>query len=218
MIGTSTPGQPADLGREHPAGVDHDLGARSSAPRRPSPPGRRGPARRSTSIPTTRVWVSIRTPLPARAGGQRLGQAARVEPAVGRQPDRAEHAVGRHQREARPAPRPAEMSSIGRPNVFAQPAWRVSSSSRSGVDASRSDPTSCQTGRRPVSAGQPPVELDAVHHHPGQRHASSGAGRRGRPSGTWSRRSARPGRRGGRRSSRARRGGRRRSSRRPRRR
>src|SRR5436189_2911801 len=46
----------------------------------------------------------------------------------------------------------AEMSSSGSPNVFAQPAWRCSSSYRSRLEARRSDPTSCQEGSTPVSA------------------------------------------------------------------
>ena len=46
----------------------------------------------------------------------------------------------------------ADTSSIGSPNVLAQPCWRVSSSIRSAVDAMRNDPTSCQPGERPVSS------------------------------------------------------------------
>ena len=57
--GTRTPGQPADLGREHPAAVDHHLAVDVTAVGRhagaPVPP--------STSMPVTRVWVRIRTPL-----------------------------------------------------------------------------------------------------------------------------------------------------------
>ena len=44
------------------------------------------------------------------------------------------------------------ISSSGSPNVFAQPAWRWSSSNRSFEDASRSDPTSCHETSTPVSA------------------------------------------------------------------
>ncbi len=46
----------------------------------------------------------------------------------------------------------AEISSSGRPKVCAQPAWRDSSSSRSGEDASRSEPTSRQPVSRSTSA------------------------------------------------------------------
>ena len=67
--------------------------------------------------------------------------------------------------------RRADTSSIGRPKVLAQPCWRRSSSMRSGVAAMRREPTSRQPGERPVSAGfglEAPVDVDAVHHHPGQ--------------------------------------------------
>jgi hypothetical protein len=40
----------------------------------------------------------------------------------------------------------AEISSIGSPNVFAQPAWRRSSSSRSGLEASLIPPHSVHPG------------------------------------------------------------------------
>ena len=46
-----------------------------------------------------RVRPDLRAAL-ARAGGQRVGEPGRVEPAVGRQPDGAQDAVGRHEREA----------------------------------------------------------------------------------------------------------------------
>ena len=46
----------------------------------------------------------------------------------------------------------AEMSSMGRPKVLAQAAWRVSSSMRSSLLARRSEPTSCQPVSRPTSS------------------------------------------------------------------
>ena len=45
------------------------------------------------------VLADGRAALP-RAGGERLREPGRVEPAVGRQPDGPEDAVGRHEREA----------------------------------------------------------------------------------------------------------------------
>ena len=45
-----------------------------------------------------------------------------------------------------------ETSSRGRPNVLAQPAWRAISSSRSGDEASRSEPTSRQPVSSPTSS------------------------------------------------------------------
>ncbi len=46
----------------------------------------------------------------------------------------------------------AEISSSGSPNVFAHPAWRASSSMRSSLEPSRSEPTSCQPVSRPTSS------------------------------------------------------------------
>ena len=46
----------------------------------------------------------------------------------------------------------AETSSSGSPNVFAQPACRAISSSRSSDDASRSEPTSRQPVSSPTSS------------------------------------------------------------------
>ena len=45
-----------------------------------------------------------------------------------------------------------ETISIGSPNVRAQAAWRRISSSRGSDDASRSPPSWCQPGLRPVSS------------------------------------------------------------------
>ena len=81
-------------------------------------------------------------------------------------------------------------------------------SARASTPAGASRPRA-RTGSTPGLGGQPAVQVGAVHHHPGQRDASCGAGRRGRRSGTSSPRSARPARRARRRSSRAASGGRR---------
>ncbi len=89
------PGQAADLRGEHARRVDDDLGLDRSgiglhpghAPVLDGDGGDPGPG--------PDVDPSL-----ARAGGQGLGQARGVEVAVGRQPGRAEHALGRHQREA----------------------------------------------------------------------------------------------------------------------
>ena len=63
--------------------------------------------------------------------------------------------------------------SSGSPKVFAQPACRRSSSNRSGVEASRSDPTSCHDGSDAGLGGQSPVQVGAVHHHLGERHGAA---------------------------------------------
>ena len=159
--------QPADLGREHPAGVDDDVGAdlgafavlldghagHAAAVRadgddpRPGPdPGallsrRRRPAR----------WPA------------RTGRASRRSAARRRRGRRRSTSAG-----SGPGPPVAVMSSSGRPNVLAQPACRRSSSNRSGLEARRSEPTSCHDGSVPGLGGEPPVQVGAVHHHLGE--------------------------------------------------
>ena len=49
----------------------------------------------------------------------------------------------------------AEISSSGRPKVFAQPAWRRSSSIRSSLEASRMPPHSTQPGSSSDSSASP---------------------------------------------------------------
>ncbi len=63
----------------------------------------------------------------------------------------------------------AVIRSSGSPKVFAQPAWRRNSSNRSGVEARRSEPTSCHDGSIAGLGGESPVQLGPVHHHPGER-------------------------------------------------
>ena len=90
---------PAELRREHAARVDHDVGTDLTA--------FTAVLHRDASDPTTlrpdlhdaRVRADLRPAL-ARAGGQGVGKTGRVEPAIGRQVDRAEDALGRHEREA----------------------------------------------------------------------------------------------------------------------
>ena len=72
-------GQAADLGREHAAGVDDDLGL--DRPHSVCTPRTR-PSR--TSIPVTRVCVKTCAPPSRAAAGQRVGQLRGVEVAVGR--------------------------------------------------------------------------------------------------------------------------------------
>ncbi len=92
-------GQPADLGREHPAGVDHDVGADlgAFAGVLDRHAGHAAAVRADGDDPGPGPDPGA---LLARAGGQRVGQPGRVQPAVGRQPDCAKDAVRRHQREA----------------------------------------------------------------------------------------------------------------------
>ena len=49
----------------------------------------------------------------------------------------------------------AEISSIGSPKVFAQPAWRRSSSIRSSLEARRMPPHSTQPGSNSDSSASP---------------------------------------------------------------
>ena len=203
MIGTVTPAMPPDLRREHAAGVDDDVGAdlATLAALLDGHAGhaaavRRDRRRRACAVGSSRLGRARRprAPAPARTGRASRRSAAR------RAPRTPSVDISGNSACASSAP----MSSSGSPNVFAQPAWRRSSSNRSFVDASRSEPTSCHDGSMPVSAASRRYSVGAVHHHPGQRHRRSAAARRARPSGTSSPRSAprdRPGRRRSSRSS-----------------
>ena len=94
-IGTFTPASRADLGREHAARVDDDLGLDRALVGLDA--GRRGRARRRS--PVTRVFGRDLGAAAPRALGERERELARVDVAVGREVGRAEHAVGRHRRE-----------------------------------------------------------------------------------------------------------------------
>ncbi len=83
-----------DLGGEHAGRVDHDLGGDLAAIR-----GHAGHAPTLDADSRHPRPRKDRRPAAPGAGGQRLGQPARVEVAVGRQPGGAEHAIGHHQRE-----------------------------------------------------------------------------------------------------------------------
>ena len=104
-------------------------------------------------MPTTRVCgpdLAPRGARPPRAPGP--GPTGRASRPSAARPRRARHrstSAG-----TGPAPPPRTISSSGSPKVFAQPAWRWSSSKRAGVDASRSEPTSCHDGSTPVSAAR----------------------------------------------------------------
>ena len=118
--------------------------------------GRRARARRRS--PVTRVCVLDLRAAPPRALGERERQLARVDVAVGRQVGGAEHAVGRHRREQRLRLGGARSSSSGRPNVFAQPAWRAISSIRSSRrrEPERADlaPARLEPDLRPRACGR----------------------------------------------------------------
>ena len=165
-------GQPADLGREHAAGVDDDV--RPDLRRSPSC-STVTPVTRPRSTPIAddpRVRPDRDAPL-AGTGREGQGQAGRVEPAVGRQVDGAEHAVERHQREERRAPRSALMSSTRQPERLG-PAG-LSAQLLQALRARR-QPQRAHLVPRRVRAGlrgEAPVQLGAVHHHLRQRHGAA---------------------------------------------
>ena len=124
MIGHGDADQPADLRREHAAGVDDDVGAISG--RSPScstvTPG--DPRPRSRPMATTRCVGPDRARRAAarrrRAPGPgRTGRASRRSAARRRRGRRRSTSAG-----SGPAPRRRAMRSSGRPKVLAQPAWR----------------------------------------------------------------------------------------------
>ena len=160
--------QPADLGREHAARVDDELGpdlgslalvlhgdaGHATALRADGHDPGGGPDGRATS---------------ARPGRQRLGQPGWIQPAVGGQPHATEHAVGGHQREAvlrlaRGDEVHGQAEGLG-PAGLALELLHACPGRR---QADRADlvPRRIDTGL----GGQPPVQRGAVHHHLGQGH------------------------------------------------
>ena len=119
----------------------------------------------ATPMPVTLVPVAISTPAArapaARAIVRSLGLS---QPSVGSHTAPRTPAGSNHPWNSAAAS-VVDTSSSGSPNVLAHPACRRNSSSRSGVEARRSDPTSCQPGSWPVSACRAPVQLGPVHHH-----------------------------------------------------
>ena len=157
------PGQEADLRREHPGRVHDDLGL----DHRPIPAVLDLDARDSSAsgayVDNARVG-SDRHASPAGTGRQRLGEAGRVEPAVGRQEDRAENALGRHQGEAllglaRRDELEREPERLGPARLALQ--LLVALAARGETQRSDLVPG----GVDPRLGRQPTVQLDAVHHH-----------------------------------------------------
>ena len=207
---------PADLRGEHAAGVDDDVGA-DLGPFALVLDGHAGdPAAVRADADDAGLGPDPGAPL-ARSRGERVGEPGRIEPAVGRQPDRAEDAVGRHQREAvlrllRRDELEREAERLGPARLPAQllepfRAWTQAAASRP-----RATTGPCRSRRRDAGTGRTRTSSSWSGS------PSRAAGRPGRPSGRSIRRSVRRGRPGRCRSSRARRGGRRCSSRRRRRR
>ena len=123
------------------------------------------PRRAASSIPVTRVRGSDPgAALPRAPAARAMGQAARVEVAIGRQPGGAQHAIGRHQRES--VLRLAAADELHRP---ARTPWP----SPPGGAAPPSAPA-----RRPGAASRPRASRDRRRSRPPAR----GRWRRCRPS------------------------------------
>ena len=153
------PGHPADLGGEHPAGVDDDIGPdlRALAAVLDGHAGDAATFDADRGHPRVRP---DRRAARARAGGEGLGQTGRVEPAVRGQVDRAEDAIGRHQRE--------EVASLGgrdRARAAARTSWpsppagAAPRTARATTPAGASPPrarTDRRRSRRPAAGTAPP--------------------------------------------------------------
>ena len=160
-------GESPDLRREHAARVDDDLGFDRL------PIAAAGLDLDARDAPAPHVdphhpgVLADGGATGARARRERLCQPGRVEPAVGRQPDGAEDAIERHQRELR-------LRLLGRDQLE----WEAEGLRPAGLALELLEPL--LRGREPqrpdlvpadVDAGllcEPPVEGGAVHHHPGQ--------------------------------------------------
>ena len=155
------PGHPADLGREHPARVDDDLGLDAAAV------GLHAPHAAALDVDRgdARVRVDVAAGL-ARALGERVGQQARVEVAVGRQPRRPEHAVDRHQREALER-------LLGREQLEREPERLRPAGLAAGLLPALRRGGEPEPAALDPAAVERPVELDRVHHHPRQRDRSA---------------------------------------------
>ena len=183
------PRQPADLRREHAAGVDHDVGGDLGALAAVLDRDARSPGRRSTPIADDpRARPDRRRLAPARPAASAWARPdGSSQPSVGRQTAPSTPSVD-HQREAAPAPRRRRSAPAAARRSWPSPPGGAAPRSRSGVDGQpeRADLVPAD-GSTPVSAASRRYGRDAVHHHPGQGHGSSAAGRPGRPSGRSSR-------------------------------
>ena len=153
----------AELAREHPTGVDDDLGL----DRAPVRLDRRHPTALGRDARDARLRRDLRA-APSGPLRERKGQLARVDVAVAREVCRAEDALDRHRREQllrfrrrdeleRQADRlrPARLA-----NDLLHPLLRGGEPQGADLAPARLEPdfrTEC------------PVELDALHHHPRQR-------------------------------------------------
>ena len=160
--------QPGDLRGEHPAGVHHHVGADLRAVARVFDRHAGDPAAIRADGDDRRLRADPGATLPG-AGGQGVGEPRRIQPAIGRQVQRTEHALGRHEREA-------VLRLLGRDQVERQAeclrpaglAAELIEPLGRGRQAERAD-----LMPRGVHAGlgrQTPVQVGPVHHHLRERH------------------------------------------------
>ena len=154
--------EPADLGREHAARVDDDLALDVAAL------GAHAGHRAALDVDPgdARVGGDLAAAA-ARAVRERVRELARIEVAVGRQPRRADHAVGDHQREplARLLGRDQLERQPERLRPAGLPAGLLPALRRAGQpDAAALGPAGVE-----LAAAELPVQLDRVHHHLRQR-------------------------------------------------
>ena len=163
--------QPADLRREHPAGIDDDVGRDRLAPAAVLDLDAGHPSAIRDDRNDPGVGPDLRAALPG-ARGQGLGQAGRIEPAVGREPDGPEDAVGRHEREA--VARLRGRNQLQRQPERPRPADLALELLEAGLG--RRQPERPDLVPRGIDAGlvaKAPVQVGAVHHHLGQGHGAA---------------------------------------------
>ncbi|BCB87672.1 hypothetical protein Psuf_049850 [Phytohabitans suffuscus] len=138
------PGEPPHVSGRRAGRVHHDLGGDPPL----AGPHRAHPAALHLDPGDPYPGVDLDAEL-ARAGRERRGERLGAQVAVAGQPTGGPHVGDVQQRQPRLG-LAGESSSISRPYVVAALTCRSSSSSRSGVVASRSPPTPRQPGSSPV--------------------------------------------------------------------
>ncbi len=156
-------GHPPDLRRVHAAGVDHDLGLDVA------PLGAHATHAPAVHLDTRHPAVGEHAPAaPARAVGQSVGELRGVEVAVGGEVGGGAHAVGDHEREE--LARLLGGDPLQRQPERARPRHLAVELLLAFLGAGEPDPSALDPPRVGLRlAAEPAVELDAVHHHPGQR-------------------------------------------------
>ena len=152
-------GERADLGGEHPAGVDDDLGLDAA----PVGLDRLDPAALDLDPGHPRVRLDLGAAAPG-ALGEREGELARVDVAVGGEVGGAEDAVGRHRREE--PLRLLRRDQLEREAERLRPAGLARELLHAllrGGEPQRADLV--PAGLEPDLVAERPVQLDRAHHH-----------------------------------------------------